>query len=103
MTTMGALLSKAERGNVNAARLWEERQWLVSDFSCFGPLYFQIALCLCLSRVNKRGPSLLIPPLGMSCGARSFPTRLVCLCVSFLFVYLFLARPASGSAHRTFC
>lgn len=78
------------------------------DFSYFGPTLFpDCSLPVFVTYVNREGrgggTSLLIPPLGMSCSAQIFPNSCLFVFV-FLFIYLFVwLRPASGSAHRTFC
>lgn len=88
-------LVRLKRGNVNAARLWEERQWLLSWFLVFWSYFISRLFFACVCHVcEQRGQgwwyfSSLSSAGGCLVVPRSFPT-LVCLFLClFLFVYLF--------------
>ena len=99
-------LVRPKRGNVNAARVWGERQWLLYWLLYFGPTLFpDCSLPVFVTYVNIEGrgagASRLIPLTGMSCSPQIF--RNSCVCV-FVFICLFVwLRPVVVSAHRIFC
>lgn len=87
-------LVRLKRGNVNAARLWEERQRLVSWFLVFWSYFISRLLFACVCHVcEQRGHFSSHSPAGdvLWCPDLS-QLVFVCLCVSF---YLFICLAAT--------